>query len=579
MAFDGVVTRSVTRELHKLVGGRISKIHQPHHSDIIMQVRTQGETVKFLLSANPTYPRLHITTEEFTNPLEAPMFCMLLRKHCEGGVIESVQQIGMERIIHIDVRTRDELGDTAVRRIIVEIMGKHSNIILIDPTSGMILDSAMHVTLAISQYRQVTPGRPYVTPPSQDKRDPLTVTEQAFISSLDWNGGRLDKQIVDGYTGISPLLAKEILHRAGLANRESLWAAFSQVMKAINDHAYVPSIVEANGKAYFHVVELTHLSNGVTTPYPSVQECLQAFYEGKALRDTVKQRAHDLIRFVTVERNKNEKKIEKLEQTLKDAHEADLFRLYGELITANMHQMKRGDRELVTVNWYDEAGGTITIPLDPLKTPSENLQSYYKRYNKAKNSLSIVSEQIEHAQAELLYLDGVLVQLEHATLKDAEEIREELVEQGYMRDRKKRGPRKKKDIRPELDTYISSDGIEILVGKNNKQNEYLTNKLASSQETWLHTKDIPGSHVVIRAREFSDETLLEAANLAAFFSRAKEGSQIPVDYTLVKHVKKPSGAKPGYVIYEQQRTLYVTPDEALIRRLKSNTSSTNSATT
>ncbi|WGV58110.1 NFACT RNA binding domain-containing protein [Brevibacillus brevis] len=579
MAFDGVVTRSVARELHKLVGGRISKIHQPHHSDIIMQVRTQGETVKFLLSANPTYPRLHITTEEFTNPLEAPMFCMLLRKHCEGGVIESVQQIGMERIIHIDVRTRDELGDTAVRRIIVEIMGKHSNIILIDPATGMILDSAMHVTLAISQYRQVTPGRPYVTPPSQDKRDPLTVTEQAFISSLDWNGGRLDKQIVDGYTGISPLLAKEILHRAGLANRESLWAAFSQVMKAISDHAYVPSIVEANGKAYFHVVELTHLSNGVTTPYPSVQECLQTFYEGKALRDTVKQRAHDLIRFVTVERNKNEKKIEKLEQTLKYAHEADQFRLYGELITANMHQMKRGDRELVTVNWYDEAGGTITIPLDPLKTPSENLQSYYKRYNKAKNSLSIVSEQIEQAQAELLYLDGVLVQLEHATLKDAEEIREELVEQGYMRDRKKRGPRKKKDTRPELDTYLSSDGIEILVGKNNKQNEYLTNKLASSQETWLHTKDIPGSHVVIRAREFSDETLLEAANLAAFFSRAKEGSQIPVDYTLVKHVKKPSGAKPGYVIYEQQRTLYVTPDEALIRRLKSNTSSTNSGTT
>ncbi|GEC88295.1 Rqc2 family fibronectin-binding protein [Brevibacillus brevis] len=579
MAFDGVVTRSVARELHKLVGGRISKIHQPHHSDIIMQVRTQGETVKFLLSANPTYPRLHITTEEFTNPLEAPMFCMLLRKHCEGGVIESVQQIGMERIIHIDVRTRDELGDTAVRRIIVEIMGKHSNIILIDPITGMILDSAMHVTLAISQYRQVTPGRPYVSPPSQDKRDPLTVTEQEFISSLDWNGGRLDKQIVEGYTGISPLLAKEILHRAGLANRETLWAAFSQVMKAINAHEYVPSIVEANGKAYFHVVELTHLSIGVTTPYSSVQECLQAFYEGKALRDTVKQRAHDLIRFVTSERNKNEKKIEKLEQTLQDAHEADQFRLYGELITANMHQMKRGDRELVTVNWYDEAGGTITIPLDPLKTPSENLQSYYKRYNKAKNSLSVVSEQIEQAQAELLYLDGVLVQLEHATLKDAEEIREELVEQGYMRDRKKRGPRKKKDTRPELDTYLSSDGIEILVGKNNKQNEYLTNKLASSQETWLHTKDIPGSHVVIRAREFSDETLLEAANLAAYFSRAKEGSQIPVDYTLIKHVKKPSGAKPGYVIYEQQRTLYVTPDEALIRRLKSNTSSTNSATT
>ncbi|MGM0711168.1 Rqc2 family fibronectin-binding protein [Brevibacillus parabrevis] len=578
MAFDGVVTRALTRELHKCIGGRISKIHQPHHSDIVMQVRTPGETVKLLLSANPTYPRIHITTEEFTNPLEAPMFCMLLRKHCEGGVIESIEQIGMERIIHIDVRTRDELGDTATRRIIMEIMGKHSNIILIDPATGTILDSAMHVTLAISQYRQVTPGRPYVSPPSQDKRDPLAATEQEFISSIDWNSGRLDKQIVDGYTGISPLLAKEIVHRAKLANRETLWEAFSAVMEAVKAHTYAPSIVEHAGKAYFHVIELTHLADGTTTPYPSVQTCLQAYYEGKALRDTVKQRAHDLIRFVTGERNKNEKKIEKLEQTLQEAHDADQFRLFGELITANMHQMKRGDTELVTVNWYDEAGGTITIPLDPLKTPSENLQAYYKRYNKAKNSLQIVSEQIEQAKAEILYLDGLLVQLGHASLKEAEEIRDELVEQGYMRDRKKRGPRKKKDTRPELETYVSTDGTEILVGKNNKQNEFLTNKLAASHETWLHTKDIPGSHVVIRSREYSEHTLLEAANLAAYFSRAKEGSQIPVDYTLIKHVKKPSGAKPGFVIYEQQRTLYVTPDEALVRQLKANASSTHSET-
>ncbi|MGG1661585.1 Rqc2 family fibronectin-binding protein [Brevibacillus sp. NRS-1366] len=571
MAFDGVVTRAVVRELHKLVGGRISKIHQPHHSDIVMQVRTQGETVKLLLSANPTYPRIHITTEEFTNPLEAPMFCMLLRKHCEGGVIEQVQQVGMERIIHIDVRTRDELGDTAVRRIIMEIMGKHSNIILIDPATGIILDSAMHVTLAISQYRQVTPGRAYVSPPSQDKRDPLDITRPEFISSLDWNGGRLDKQIVDAYTGISPLLAKEVVHRAKLAGRETLWAAFSQVMDAIKLDTFAPNITETKEKSYFHVVELTHIQAESTTPFPSVQACLQAYYEGKALRDTVKQRAHDLIRFVTGERNKNEKKIEKLEQTLKDAHDADLFRLYGELITANMHQMKRGDKELVTVNWYDEAGGSLTIPLDPLKTPSENLQFYYKRYNKAKKSLQIVSEQIEQAKTEIMYLDGLLVQLSHATLKEAEEIREELVEQGYVRDRKKRGPRKKKETKPELEVYFSTDGTEILVGKNNKQNEYLTNKLASSQDTWLHTKDIPGSHVVIRAREFSDATLLEAANLAAYFSRAKSGSQIPVDYTLIKHVKKPSGAKPGYVIYEQQRTLYVTPDDTLIRQLKTNT--------
>lgn len=573
MAFDGVVTRAVVRELHKLVGGRISKIHQPHHTDIVMQVRAQGENVRLLLSANPTYPRIHATTEEFTNPLEAPMFCMLLRKHCEGGTIEAIRQVGMERIIHIDVRTRDELGDAVTRRIIMEIMGKHSNIILMEPESGMILDSALHVTLAISQYRQVVPGKSYVSPPSQDKQDPLTVTEQAFTSAMDWNSGRLDKQIVDAYTGISPLLAKEIVYRAGLANRESLWHSFSGIMNEIKQHQYSPVIVETKDKASFHVVELTHLTEAESVkPFATVQMCLQAFYEGKALRDTVKQRAHDLIRFVTGERNKNEKKIEKLESTLQEARDADLFRLYGELITANMHQMKRGDTQLVTVNWYDEAGGTITIPLDPLKTPSENLQSYYKRYNKAKNSMQVVGEQIEQAQAEIQYLDGLLVQLSHATLKDAEEIREELVEQGYVRDRKKRGPRKKKEVRPELEAYRSSDGADILVGKNNKQNEYLTNKLAAPYETWLHTKDIPGSHVVIRSREVSEQTLLEAANLAAYFSRAQQGSQVPVDYTLIKHVKKPSGAKPGYVIYEQQRTLYVTPDAALIHQLKMNAS-------
>ncbi len=571
MAFDGVVTRAVVRELHKLVGGRISKIHQPHHTDIVMQVRTQGENVKLLLSANPTYPRIHTTTEEFTNPLEAPMFCMLLRKHCEGGMIESVQQVGMERVIHIDVRSRDELGDTVTRRIIMEIMGKHSNIILMEPESGMILDSALHVTMAISQYRQVVPGKSYVAPPSQDKQDPLAVTEPVFLSSIDWNSGRLDKQMVDAFTGISPLLAKEIVYRAGLANRESLWSSFAGIMNAIREHEYAPVIVETKDKANFHVVALTHLTDEASvTPFSTVQMCLQAFYEGKALRDTVKQRAHDLIRFVTGERNKNEKKIEKLESTLQEAKDADQFRLYGELITANMHQMKRGDTQLVTVNWYDEAGGTITIPLDPLKTPSENLQSYYKRYNKAKNSMQVVGEQIEQAQAEIQYLDGLLVQLSHATLKDAEEIREELVEQGYVRDRKKRGPRKKKDVRPELEAYRSTDGTDILVGKNNKQNEYLTNKLAAPYETWLHTKDIPGSHVVIRSREVSEQTLLEAANLAAYYSRAQQGSQVPVDFTLIKHVKKPSGAKPGYVIYEQQRTLYVTPDAALIQQLKMN---------
>ncbi|USG67649.1 NFACT family protein [Brevibacillus ruminantium] len=570
MAFDGMVTRAVVHELKRFEGARIAKIHQPHNSDIVLQLRSQKETGRLLLSANPTYPRFHLTTEEFTNPLEAPMFCMLLRKHCEGGVIESIEQVDMERIVHLNIRSRDELGDTARRRIVVEIMGKHSNIILLDADTGVILDSAMHVTLALSQYRQVLPGRPYITPPSQEKHNPLQVSQQAFIQLLDWNGGRLDKQLVDTFTGISPLLAKEVLHRAGLPTREALWQAFSEVMQCAARHEYSPVTVMTKEKDYFHVFSLTHLNDAEITDYPTASVCLQSYFEGKAQRDTVKQKVHDLIRIVTNERNKNAKKIEKLEQTLLDAQEAEQFRLFGELITANMHLMKRGDRELVTVNWYDEAGGTVSIPLDPLKTPSENLQAYYKRYNKAKNSLSIVAEQISAAQEELIYLDGLLVQLEHATVLETEEIREELAEQGYVRNRQKRSSKKKKDQRPELDPYLSTHGTLILVGKNNKQNEYLTNKLASPGDTWLHTKDIPGSHVVIRSREFSEQTLIEAAILAAYYSKAQQGSQVPVDYTLIKHVKKPSGSKPGYVIYEQQRTLYVTPDERIIRQLKQN---------
>ncbi|MFY0544467.1 Rqc2 family fibronectin-binding protein [Brevibacillus sp. H7] len=570
MSFDGVVTRAIVHELSKLAGGRISRIHQPHHTDIVLQIRAQGENVKLLISANPTYPRIHLTQEEFVNPQEAPMFCMLLRKHCEGGMIESVTQVDMERIINLDVRTRDELGDTTRKRIVVEIMGKHSNIILMDPSTNTILDSALHVTMAISQYRQVLPGRPYVFPPSQNKLNPLLTSKEEFTSRLDWNGGRLDKQLVDTYSGLSPLFAKEIVHRAGLATRETLWDAFSGVMAKVNRHDYHPVVVETAAKTHFSVIELTHLMDGRTTPYANVSACLQAYYEGKALRDTVKQKVHDLIRIVTTERNKNEKKIEKLEQTLVEARDAERFKLYGEFITAHMHQLKRGDTELVTVNWYDEAGGTITIPLDPLKTPSENLQAYYKRYNKAKNSLQIVEEQIVQAREEIAYLEGLLVQLDHASLKEAEEIREELVEQGYVRDRQKRGTKKKKDVRPELEAYTSSEGVEILVGKNNKQNDYLTHKLAAASDTWLHTKDIPGSHVVIRARQFSEQTLFEAAVLAAYFSKARHGSRVPVDYTLVKHVKKPSGAKPGFCIYEQQRTLYVTPDEALVQKLKSN---------
>ncbi|WP_126426109.1 Rqc2 family fibronectin-binding protein [Brevibacillus marinus] len=570
MAYDGMVMRAAAHELQQLVGGRISRIYQPHPHDLVLAIRTQSGNHRLLLSANPSYPRLHLTTEEFVNPSEPPMFCMLLRKHCEGGTIEAISQVDTERILHIDVKARNELGDLKLKRIIAEIMGRHSNVILVDPESGLILDSVQHVSHAISQYRQVLPGRPYVAPPDQGKANPLHVTQQQFYQAIDWNAGKLDRQLVDLYSGISPLLAKEILHRAGVPTREHLWRAFHELLSRIEANQYEPTIVHAADKSVFSITPLTHLGDGEVQRFSSISACLQSYYQEKAMRDVVKQKVHDVIRIVTGEIAKNKKKLEKLNQTVAEAQEAERFRLYGELLAANLHLIKRGDSQCTVVNWYAEGEPLVTIPLDPLKTPAENMQAYYKRYTKAKNSVRMGEQQMAAAREEISYLEGILVQLADASLQEAEEIREELAEQGYVRSNKRQAGKKKKQEQPELAVYHSSDGIPILVGRNNKQNDYLTNKLAAPSDTWLHTKDIPGSHVVVRSRDVPETTLREAAMLAAYYSKARQGSQVPVDYTLVKYVKKPSGAKPGFCIYENQRTLYVTPDEALVKRLKAN---------
>ncbi len=587
MALDGLVLHAIVQELKACAGGRINKIHQPGENDIVMHIRAQGQNLKLLLSANPTYPRAHFTEQQFVNPLEAPMFCMLLRKHCEGGVIESVEQIGLERILHIHVRQRDELGDISLKTIIVEIMGRHSNIILVDPASGTILDGIHHVTPAISSYRIVMPGSAYTAPPAQEKVNPLFLQRDEFMAALAPDSGsaegemngkpeKLEQRIVERFSGVSPLAAREIVYRSSHplhalvsdTNASSLWDTFHSIMQCIRSHQYRPNIVvEArSGKQFFSVFELTHIE-GSAAFFATIGECLESFYGDKAERDTVKQRTLDLIRFLQNEKNKNSKKLEKLQETLNEAKDADKHRILGELLTASLHNVKKGDKVLETINYYEEDQRTVQIPLDPLLTPSENAQRYFKKYTKTKNSLTIVQEQLEQTHKEILYIASLQQQLGSASLSDIAEIREELTEQGYLRDRGKKQRKKKKQDKPLLSCFMSSEGIPIYVGKNNIQNEYLTNRLAQSADTWLHTKDIPGSHVVIRSNVFSDETLLEAAQLAAYFSQAKESSQVPVDYTLIKHVHKPNGAKPGFVIYEHQKTLFVTPDEQKIKQM------------
>ncbi|MEH7463558.1 NFACT RNA binding domain-containing protein [Bacillus thuringiensis] len=568
MAFDGLFTRAITHEIaNSLQTGRISKIYQPSKYEILLHIRANGKNQKLLLSAHPTYARMHLTTQNYDSPALPPMFCMLLRKHLEGGFIEKIEQIDLERMIQITIRSRNEIGDESLKTLIIEIMGRHSNIILVDSKTNIILDSLKHVSLAVNRHRTVYAGSEYVAPPAQQKINPLQIeTQEEFIRPLDFLSGNMDEQLVGAFTGISPLFAKEVVAKAGMVNEHALSEAFFTLQKPLLQHQYTPSMITANGKEFFYLFPLSHL-NGEEKTFSSVSELLDRFFFGKAERDRVKQQAHDLERFMQNEKVKNEKKLIKLQKTLEDAGKADKYQLFGELLTANMYAMKKGDKEIEVINYYDENSGTIKITLDPLRTPSENAQRYFQKYQKAKNSITIVEEQIEKTNEEILYFDSLLQQMEAASSKDIEEIREELAEEGYMRNRKAKNV-KKKPAKPILDKYIASDGTEILVGKNNKQNDYLTNKLARRDEIWLHTKDIPGSHVVIRSLEPNDETLLEAAKLAAYFSKAKESSSVPVDYTKIRHVKKPSGAKLGFVTYDNQQTVYVTPDADTVMKLK-----------
>ncbi|MGG0184584.1 Rqc2 family fibronectin-binding protein [Bacillus rhizoplanae] len=568
MAFDGLFTRAITHEItNSLQTGRISKIYQPSKYEILLHIRANGKNQKLLLSAHPTYARMHLTTQNYDSPALPPMFCMLLRKHLEGGFIEKIEQIDLERIIQITIRSRNEIGDESLKTLIIEIMGRHSNIILVDSKTNIILDSLKHVSLAVNRHRTVYAGAEYIAPPAQQKINPLQIeTQEEFIRPLDFLAGNMDKQLVGAFMGISPLFAKEVVAKAGMVNENALSEVFFTLQKLLLKHQYTPSMIIAKGKEFFYLFPLSHLK-GEEKAFSSVSELLDRFFFGKAERDRVKQQAYDLERFMQNEKAKNEKKLIKLQKTLEDASKADKYQLFGELLTANMYAVKKGDKEVEVINYYDENSGTVKITLDPLRTPSENAQRYFQKYQKAKNSVVIVEEQIEKTNEEIFYFDSLLQQMEAASSKDIEEIREELAEEGYMRNRKSKNA-KKKPAKPVLDKYIASDGTEILVGKNNKQNDYLTNKLARRDEFWLHTKDIPGSHVVIRSLEPSEETLIEAAKLAAYFSKAKESSSVPVDYTKIRHVKKPSGAKLGFVTYDNQQTVYVTPDADTVMKLK-----------
>ncbi|WP_277673383.1 Rqc2 family fibronectin-binding protein [Piscibacillus halophilus] len=565
MAFDGIVTRAVTHELHEeLSSGRITKIYQPTDTELIFTIRKNGQNKQLLISIHPNYARVHLTDEKFNNPKEPPMFCMVLRKHLNAGFVEYVEQVELERIIHLSVRSKDEIGDEKNKKLIIEIMGKHSNVILMDPERDMILDSFKHISSLQNRHRSILPGQTYIAPPDQGKLNPLNLDGDSFVRKLDFNQGRMDRQMLNLLMGVSPTVTKALADQAYLGNQNTYEQTYNGFKEKLTKHEYKPFIISGQ-KDDFHVLDLIG-EHEHKTYFNQISEMLNEFYKGKAERDRVKGMTHDLMRFLKNERDKNERKIKKHEKTLKKAEKADDYQKKGELLTAHMHLVKQGDSSVTVVDYYDPDQTEMTIELDPNKTPSQNAQHFFKNYQKLKKSKEVVLVEIDKANEEIDYFERLIQQLEQAREEDIEDIREELQDQGYFKAKASNKKKKKKTIQP--DYYQATDGTEIVVGRNNKQNEFVTNRLANKEDVWLHTKDIPGSHVIIRSQDPSEETIIEAATIAAFYSKAKMSSSVPVDYTLIKHVRKPNGAKPGYVIYDNQQTVYVTPDENMVKQLK-----------
>lgn len=560
MAFDGLFTISMTTELQQLVSGRISKIHQPNSQEILMHIRAQGKNYKLLFSVHSSYSRVQITHETIDNPAQPPLFCMVLRKHLEGGIITGIHQHESDRIIIFQIQGKNEIGDDISREIHMEIMGRHSNLLLVDPTRNLILESIKHLSPSMNSYRTILPGQPYIAPPSQNKLNPLDVSEKLEAVLKKANDS---KEIMDQISGFSPLHAKEIMYRfQSSTDRVEIYKEFIQ---EITHGGSTKQIVEVNGKSYYSPNALTHLE-GDKFDEASLGNLLDRVYFAKAERDRVKQQAGDLEKWLQNELNKLKLKMKKLQKDFEQAENLETYQLFGELVMANAHAIEKGLKEVELVNYYDENEKTIVIPLDVRKTATQNAQKYYSRYTKAKTALLKIEQQFEITKDDIAYFELLLQQVMQASPTDIEEIREELMEQGLLKMRASK--KKKKPVKPTPERFIASDGTEISVGKNNKQNDFVTFKLARKTDTWLHTKDIPGSHVVIHSENPSEQALLEAANLAAYFSKARESSSVPVDYTVIKQVKKPNGAKPGFVIYFEQTTLFITPDEEKIRNMK-----------
>lgn len=570
MAIDGIYLYSLVQDLKKsILNSKIDKINQPEKDEIIITLRKERKNLKLLISASPKYPRFNLTTVSKSNPLQAPMFTMVLRKYLIGGrIIDIVQQEG-DRIVKFLIESSDELGFNSIYSLIVEIMGRHSNITLVRERDNKIMECIKHISPSMNSYRVLYPGIDYKYPPKSTKINPFSFNDTTLQDFVNKNSIIFNKNFfVSCFTGISKPLSEHLFIEYNKKytdfSPQNIYNFINDFLNTLLDNESFKIYKDENGNYIdFYVTQLNQLENNFSFEVlENIHELMDKYYLEKDKQERIKGRSVNLQKLVITNIDRCIKKENKLNDVLKKCEDKDNFKIKGDLLTSYIYSIKKGDRNFTTFNFFSEKGEEITIPLDENKTPSENIQSYYKKYNKLKKSGESAIEQLEKNDEELQYLYSVLTNIENCeSYSEIDDIKEELISTGYVRKRKANGKSSKKAKSSKPIHYISSDGIDIFVGKNNIQNDYLSLKFANKNFMWLHTKNIPGSHVIICSNNIPDNTLVEAATLAAHYSKAKDSSKVPVDYTLVKNLKKPNGANPGMVIYHTNYTMYVEPSE------------------
>ena len=548
MSFDGFFLHHMTEELRReLLGGRIQKINQPFEQELVLQIRSNRKSHKLLLSAHSVFGRVQLTDTTFENPAVPNTFIMVMRKYLQGAVIEAIQQVENDRILEISVSNKNEIGDSVAVTLVIEIMGKHSNIILLDKASGKIIEAIKHVGFSQNSYRTILPGSTHVAPPQTGSLNPFTVGDEKLFEILHTEDLE-PKRLQQIFQGLGRDTATELSGRLTADKLKTFRAFFASPTQ--------PSLTEKSFSALLFSDSKTQMS--------TLSELLDTFYKDKAERDRVNQQASELIRRVENELEKNRKKLGKQEEELLATENAEEFRQKGELLTTFLHQVPNDQDQVELDNYY--TGEKIIIALDKALTPNQNAQRYFKRYQKLKEAVKHLTSLIEETRATILYLESVETALAQASLTEIAEIREELIQTGFIRRRQ----REKIQKRQKPEKYLATDGQTIiLVGRNNLQNDELTFKMAKKDELWFHAKDIPGSHVVITGNlQPSDEVKTDAAELAAYFSKARLSNLVQVDMIEAKKLNKPTGGKPGFVTYTGQKTLRVTPDEEKIKNMK-----------